>query len=141
MFDGGENGGVESLLKVLLCQRRALHVLCGPDLLGDTPSPRTEHGLHLVSVQVDENVDVQQEIRLSPDQDDGRRRVARADLRDPFLGDVLEGGRVDHTEAQQEDVRVSVGQRAEAVKLFLKRRDDTEIRTPRIPSHISDIVS
>lgn len=123
VFDGCENGGIESLLQVLLRQSRALHVLRGPDLLGQAPSTRTQHRFHLVTVQVNQNVDVQQEVRLSPDQDDGRRRVARANLRDPFLRDVLEGRRVDDAEAKQEDVRVCVGQRAEAVKLLLKRRD------------------
>lgn len=137
MFDGCENGGVEGLLQVLLRQSRALHVLRGPDLLGQAPSPGTEHGLHLVPVQVYQDVDVQQEVRLSPDQNDGGRRVAGADLRDPFLCDVLEGRRVDDAEAKQEDVRVGVGQGPEAVKLLLKCWREAEIRTQGIPSHIA----
>lgn len=43
-----------------------------------------------------------------------------ADVRDPLLGDVVEGGGVDHAKAQQEDVCVSVGQSPEFVKLLLR---------------------
>lgn len=42
------------------------------------------------------------------------------DLRNPLLGDVVKRGGVDHAEAQEEDVRVGIGQSSESIKLFLK---------------------
>lgn len=41
------------------------------------------------------------------------------DLWDPLLGDVVKGGGVDQTEAEEEDVGVGVGQRSELIKLLL----------------------
>jgi len=117
---GGKDGGVKRLLQVLLRERRTLHVVRRPDLLCHAPSPGAQNGLDVGPVQVDEDVDVQQEVRLSPDQDDGRGRVVRPDLGDPLLGDVVERGGVDHAEAQEEDVRVGVGQSPEFIKLLLK---------------------
>lgn len=41
------------------------------------------------------------------------------DLGDPLLGDVVKGGGVDQTEAEEEDVGVGIGQRSEFIKLLL----------------------
>lgn len=41
------------------------------------------------------------------------------DLWDPLLGDVVKGGGVDQTEAEEEDVGVGIGQRSEFIKLLL----------------------
>lgn len=120
VLDGGEDGGVKRLLQVLLRERRALDVVRGPDLLRHAPRPGAQNRLDVGPVQVDEDVHVQQEVRLGPDQNDGRRRVVRPDLRDPLLGDVVERGGVDHAEAQEEDVRVGVRQRPELIELLLK---------------------
>lgn len=119
VLNGGEDGGIERLLQVLLRERRALHVVGRPDLLRHAAGPRAQHGLDVGAVQVDEDVHVQEEVRLGAHEDDGRGRVVRPDLRDPLLGDVVEGGGVDHAEAQEEDVRVGVGQRPEFVELLL----------------------
>lgn len=48
------------------------------------------------------------------------------DVRDPLLGDVVEGGWVDHAEAEKEDVCVSVRQGPEFVKLLLRWTDRGE---------------
>ena len=122
VFDGGEDGGVERLLQVLLGEGGALHVVRRPDLLRHGLGPRAQHRLDLGAVQVDEHVDVQQEVGLRAHQDDGRRGVVRPDLGHPLLGDVVEGGGVDHAEAEDEDVRVGVGQGPEAVELLLGTR-------------------
>ena len=120
MFDGGKDGGVKGLLEVLLGERGALDVVRRPDLLRHALGPGVEHGLDLGAVQVDEHVDVQEEVRLRAHQHDGRRGVVRPDLGHPLLGDVVEGGGVDHAEAEDEDVRVGVGQCSEAVEFLLK---------------------
>lgn len=100
-----------------------LDVVRRPDLLADAPGPGAQHGLDFRAVQVDEDVHVQQEVRLGPDQDDGGGRVVSPDLRDPLLGDVVEGGGIDQTEAEEEDVGVAVGQRSEFIKLLLDGRE------------------
>lgn len=56
---------------------------------------------------------------MSPNQNDGRGRVASTDLRDPFGGDVIKGDRVDQAEAQDEDVHVGIAQGAKVAKLLL----------------------
>lgn len=119
VLDGGKDGRVERLLQVLLRERRALDVVRGPDLIRHAPRPGALHRLDVAPVQVDEDVHVQQQVRLRPDQDDGRGRVVSPDLGDPLGHDVAEWGGVDHAEAQEEDVCVGVGQSAELVELFL----------------------
>lgn len=121
VLDGGEDGGVKRLLQVLLRERRALHVILRSDLLRHPLRPRAGHGLDAGAVQANEHVDVQQEVRLRAHQDNGRGGVGGTDRGHPLLGDVVEGSGVDHAEAQQEDVRVRVGQRSELIKLLLKR--------------------
>lgn len=123
VLNGGEDGGIKGLLQVLLRQGGTLDVVGRPDLLADAPGPGAQHGLDLGAVQVDEDVHVQEEVRLGPDQDDGGGRVVGPDLRDPLLGDVVKGGGVDQTEAEEEDVGVGVGQRSELVKLLLDGRE------------------
>lgn len=51
------------------------------------------------------------------------------DLGNPLLGDVVKRSRVDHAEAQEEDICVGVGQSPEFIKLFLNR---TQNRKPQI---------
>lgn len=68
---------------------------------------------------MDENIHAVEKVRLGPHQNDGGGRVAGADLRDPFGGDVVEGDGVDQAEAQDEDVHVGIAQRAEVAKLLL----------------------
>lgn len=106
-----------------MCEGGTLDVVRRPDLLTDAPGPGAQHGLHFRAVQVDEDVHVQQEVRLGPDQDDGGGRVVSPDLGDPLLGDVVEGGGIDQTEAEEEDVGVAVGQRSEFIKLLLDGRE------------------
>ena len=123
VFDTRKDVRIKRLLQVLLSQRGTLHVVRGPDLVCHAPSPRAEDRLDLAGVQVDEHVDVEQEVRLGADQDDGRGAVTGPDLGDPFLGDVVERCGVDDAETQDEDVCLGVGERAETVEFFLKWQD------------------
>lgn len=43
------------------------------------------------------------------------------DLREPFRFDVVEGGRADDGEADQEDVGLGIGEGSESVIIFLPR--------------------
>lgn len=47
-------------------------------------------------------------------------------LGDPFFTHVLETGRVDHREADEEDISHGVGQRPEAVVVLLEEDRDSE---------------
>lgn len=120
---GGEDGGIERLLQVLLRERRALDIVRRPDLLRHAASTGAQDGLDVRSVQVDEDVHVQQEVRLGADEHDGCGRVVSPDVRHPLLGDVVKRVGVDHAEAQEEDVRVGVGQSSEFIKLLLKETE------------------
>lgn len=89
------------------------------DPLLQPPGPARAHWPGAPLVQVNEDVHVVAEVRLSPDQNDGRGRVAGTDLWDPSGGDVLKGDGVDQAEAEDEDVHVGVAQRAKMAKLLL----------------------
>lgn len=119
VLNGGKDGRVKGLLQVLLREGGALDVVGRPDLLADAPGPGAQHGLDFGAVQVDEDVDVQQEVQLGPDQNDGGGGVVGPDLWDPLLSDVVKGGGVNQAEAEEEDVGVGVGQRSEFIKLLL----------------------
>lgn len=78
-----------------------------------------EHRFGAPLVQVDEDIHIVTKVWLSPNQNDGRGRVASTDLWDPFRGDVVKGHRVDQAEAEDEDVHMGVAQRAQMAKLLL----------------------
>lgn len=119
VLNGGKDGRVKGLLQVLLREGGTLDVVGRPDLLADAPGPGAQHGLDFGAVQVDEDVDVQQEVELGPNQNDGGGGVVGPDLWDPLLGDVVKGGGVNQAEAEEEDVGVGIGQRSEFIKLLL----------------------
>lgn len=59
VLNGGKDGRIKRLLQVLLRERRALYVVCSPDLLRHAPGPGAQNWLDIRSVQVDEDVHVQ----------------------------------------------------------------------------------
>jgi hypothetical protein len=62
---------------------------------------------------------VEAKVLLAADEDDGQARAKVVDLGDPLFLDVVEGvGRVDG-EADEDDVRVGVGERPQSVIIFL----------------------
>lgn len=79
-------------------------------------------------VQVNEDVHIMAKVRLCPDQNDGRVRVASADLWDPFGSDVIEGDRVDQAEAQNEDIHVGIAQGAKMTKLLLSDQINRDMK-------------
>lgn len=119
ILNGFKDGRIESFLQVLLREWRTLYVVSRPDLLSYAPRPGAQNGLDVRSVQVDEDVHVQQKVRLGTDEDNGRGRVMSPDLWNPLLGDVVKWGGVDQTEAQEKDVHVGIRQSPELIKLLL----------------------
>ena len=60
------------------------------------------------------------EITLSADQNDRSLIAVAFDLRQPFLLNVVEGCRTDHTETEQEDVGLRVAQWPQGVEVVLQ---------------------
>lgn len=81
--------------------------------------PAEVHWFGASLVQMNEDVHVVAKVWLSSDQHNGRGRVAGTDLWYPFGGDVVKGDRVDHAEAEDEDIHMGIAQRAEVAKLLL----------------------
>lgn len=77
------------------------------------------------------HLDVLSKITLCPDQNKRNQRGVFVDLRYPFFWDILEGGRTDHTEAQQEHICTGVAQGAELIKLILEE-NKTGIYSPQV---------
>lgn len=67
------------------------------------------------------HLDIFSKVTLRSDEDERSQWGVLSDLGDPLLRDVLEGGRIDNAEAQQEHVHAGVTQRAQLVKLILER--------------------
>lgn len=67
------------------------------------------------------HLDIFSKVTLRSDEDERSQWGVLSDLGDPLLRDVLEGGRIDNAEAQQEHVHAGVTQRAQLVKLVLER--------------------
>lgn len=120
VLDSGDDGCIKDLFEVLLSQGRALDVGGSFDLLSTQPGRLLGHGFLFAFVQLDEDFDVFSEIRLRPHEDDGGFGTVAANLRHPFLTDVLEGRGSHDTEAQEEDVGAGVAQRPELVELILQ---------------------
>lgn len=66
---------------------------------------------------------------LCPDEQVGDGGGVLLQLRNPFLSHVLETGRVDHGEADEEDVGHRVGQRPETV-IVLLGQEKTPVKRP-----------
>ena len=59
------------------------------------------------------------QVLLAADKDDGQAVAKVQDLRDPLLLNVIERIRAVYRKADQDDVRVRVGERAESIVVFL----------------------
>lgn len=91
----------------------------GSDPACQPPGPAQAHRFGAPLVQMNEDVHIVAKVRLGSNQNDGRGRVACADLWDPFGGDVVKGDGVDQAEAEDEDVHMGIAQRAKMAKLLL----------------------
>ncbi|RUS79403.1 hypothetical protein EGW08_012841, partial [Elysia chlorotica] len=110
---------VKHVLQVFLGERRALHVADGADLFRQAQGVRLGDGLLLVLRELDEHLDVVAEVALRAHQDERRPGPVPADLGNPLLQHVVEGGRRHDAEAQQEDVRAGVAQGPDRVEVVL----------------------
>lgn len=110
---------LEHLADTLVGLGRALEVLVGTDLLADLLTLLGGDGLLAGLAQLLNGLGVVAKILLAADQDDRQALAEVQNLGDPLLLDVVEGvGRVD-SEADQDDVRVGVGQGTQTVVILL----------------------
>lgn len=107
------------MFEVVLRQSRTLHIVMSSDPVCQPLGPAEVHGSGAQLVQMDKDLHIVAKVRLSSNQDNGRGRVARADLWDPFGGDVFEGDGVDQAEAEDEHVHMGIAQRTQMAKLLL----------------------
>lgn len=119
VLNTSHDGRIKDLLEVFLSQSRALDVGRGFYFLGTELRGLLRDWLFFALVQLDENFDILPEVRLRPNQDNGRLGAVASDFGNPLLTHVLEGRGTHHAEAQQEDVRVGVAQRPELVEFIL----------------------
>lgn len=80
----------------------------------------------MVAVQTDQHVDIIPQVSLRPHQHHRCLGVVSSDFRDPFLDNVLEGGGIHNTEANQEHIGVRVAERAENIEVFLRRKTEAQ---------------
>lgn len=72
------------------------------------------------------HLDIFSEVALRPNEDEWSEGGVSPDLWNPLLRNVLEGGRTDDAEAQQEHICTGVTQRPQLVKLILERARQRE---------------
>ena len=113
-------GGVlKHLANTLAGLGGALEVADGADLLSDGHALLGRDGALAGLAELLDNLGVVAEILLASDEDDGQVLAEVEHFRDPLFLDVVERvGRVDG-KADEDDVRVRVGERTETVVVFL----------------------
>lgn len=115
----GANGLVEDCPQTRLSESRSLHVLGSTNLLGDLETIVVADGSLLLVGEALEGLTLLAEVDLGAHEDDGRGGAVVGDLGVPLGADILEGGGVDDGEAEEEDVGLGVGERAEAIEVLL----------------------
>ncbi|XP_072772227.1 apolipoprotein B-100-like [Nerophis lumbriciformis] len=112
-------GGFEHFPDAFLGLGRALHVVVRPDPHGHGAAVLGPHRLQFQAGQVLLDVVVVAQVLLVAHQDDRHVGAEVLHLRHPLLRDVLQRVRAVHGEAHENDVRVRVGERTQAVVVLL----------------------
>ena len=110
---------VENVLQALLRQSRALHILHRAELPSEPLSLVWSHRSLLLPRQLLQHLGVIPQVDLGADDEAGHARTVVADLREPFLLYVLEGGWRCYTKAHKKHVRLRVRQRPESIVILL----------------------
>ena len=114
------DGRFEHLLEVVLHTGRALDVAVGTDGLLHVLTLLGWNGFHtLLAEFLGVLAELVPEITLHADQDVRGGWAVLLDFWNPHVLDVFEGCRVDQGEAEDEDVSLRVGERAELLVVFL----------------------
>jgi hypothetical protein len=117
---------IKDILESLLSQCRTLDVLDSAELSGHSLAILSLNRLHLLLTKLAEDGVLVvtlllrwAQIELGTDDQAGDARAVVVDFGEPLLADVLEGGRRDDREADEEDVGLRVRERAETVVVLL----------------------
>ena len=92
-----------------------------PDLLGADESLIVRYRLHSLRPQALKSCRVLSQVKLGADQDNGNVGRMMIDLGVPLSLDVVEGRGANDREADQEDICLRVGERSQAIIIFLSR--------------------
>lgn len=141
----GRNHGADGLLKHLLetglVERRALQVLDAANVLGHVRALLVRDGRKLLLGQALQRIGVVAEIQLGADQQVGSRRAVVLDLGVPLGLDVLERGRRNNGEADQENVRLWVRERAKTIIVLLTSGiPKTKVNRLSVNHHVGRVV-
>jgi hypothetical protein len=110
---------IKDILKLVLCQSRALDVFYSTQLLRHTVAIFLADGLHLLTGELLANGRVIPKISLGTDDQTGHTGAVVVHLGKPLLADVFERRRRGHREADEEDICLRVGKGAETVIILL----------------------
>ena len=113
---------VKHALEALLGERRALEVLGGSDIARHLVTLCVGDGLHPSVSELGDGLWVFSKIELGSDKNHGDVWCVVTDLRSPLGADVLKAWRADEREADEEHVRLRIGQGPESVVIFLTCR-------------------
>ena len=117
--DHSANGLIEDGLETSLGEGRALHVLDGANLLDHLETLLVGDGALLLASKLLASGGIITKIDLGADEDDGGVGAVVGHLGVPLGTDVLKGRRVHNREADEEDVGLGVGERAETIVVLL----------------------
>ena len=139
--DDGADGLVEDSLEAGLSERRALHVLDSANLLDHLKALLVGNGRLLLASKLLASGGIVAEVDLGADENDGSVGAVVRHLGVPLGANVLEGRRVDDGEADEEDVRLRVGEGAKAVIVLLAGSvPEAEVDGLTIDHHVGRIV-
>lgn len=116
---------LEHGLEASLVQGRALHILDGSNCASHVATLLEGDGSEALLSQTRQGLLVIAKIKLGADQQEGSVGAVVLDLRVPLGANILERGRRDDGEADEEDVGLGVGQRAQTVLQEAVRTGET----------------
>ena len=110
---------IENILQLVLRQGTTFHILHRPQILRHPLPILLPDRLHTLLGQLIFHARIVTQICLSADDQARHARAVVVHFGEPFLTHVLEGGRRGDAEADEEDVSLRVGERAQPVIVFL----------------------
>lgn len=110
---------IKDILQLVLRQSRTFDIFDGSELLRHPVTVFFANGLHLLPGELLADARVIAQIGLGADDEAGNTGAVVMNFGEPLLANVLERGRRRHGEADEENVGLGVGQRAQTIVIFL----------------------
>ena len=113
---------IKDVLQLVLCQSRTFNIFHCTQLLSHPVTILLADRLHFLASKLLAHTRILAQIGLGTNNQAGDTGAVMMDFREPLFANVLKGGWRRDGEADQENVGLGVGQRAETIVIFLTGR-------------------